>query len=1179
MVRTARSLAEPSQFRSPQCKKIGSNAAGISAQAENGAMRLKMTGTAEYRERNSTMHSGIETWTRARWFNLTIALLLSIVCFAAAAAAQNPLALVAPVVPLGNPAAQAVVDRLAAFGSGLPDGAWRYHADDLAHGEDPALDDSSWQVGEGTYDTPDGSVWFRRTLVIPRTFQGYPLDGVRLFFQFHAKAHGATPEILYVNGRRLALGEDLEPEELAITPGETLHIAVKVLQTAGDKHITPASYILRFPATQTNLATRPNPADLGDELRSIDVLLPALTADAATLASEQKLLNEAALAVDLHALDTGDQAGFDASLLRARSILESLRPLIRRNAILQTGNSHIDTAWLWPETETVDIVRRTFSTALQLMPEYPNYTFSQSVALYSAWMQEKYPQIFAEMKQRTQEGRWEPVGGMWVEPDLNMPDGESIVRQLLIGKTYFRTQMGVDVHIGWNPDSFGYNWQLPQIYKRSGIDDFVTQKMGWNDTNHLPLKLFWWQSPDGSRVLTYFPNAYHENTDPVDESQELAKAATLVPGENTIMRLFGVGDHGGGPTRVMLDDIQHSTRPDALLPKVSFSTAGNFFSSVRSNLANPASAPVWNYETLAENQASLPAYQGGPVQIPVWNDELYLEFHRGTYTSQAAHKRNMRVSEESMLNAEKWASLAWLGGQSYPAEPLNDAWKKVLVGQFHDLAAGSGIAVIYKDAERDYDSVRQTTGEVTEHSLDEIAAHSDTRAPQGSVPLLVFNPLAWQRTDLVEADVQLPAPAGGGIAVRTAEGKPVVAQVLHADPATARYHLLLRADDVPSLGFAVLQAGPGRSAAPTDLKASGTTLENALLRVVVDPANGCITHIVDKKTGFDSIAAGGCGNDLQTFVDKPIRYDAWNIDAGTFDKMTPIRTVDSVQLVEQGPLRAVLRIQRHWSHSTFTQDIALYAGIDRVDVRSRIDWHEHHVMLKAAFPLAASSAEATYEIPYGSIQRPTTRNNPVERAKYEVPALRWADLGDGQHGFSLLNDSKYGYDALSNVLRLSLLRSPTYPDPDADQGMQRFAYSLYPHAGTWQQSMTMRRGYEFNYRLTAIQTTVHPGALKAAQSFVGVEGDNVVLTAMKKAEESNDLILRLFEWQGKAATVRIAAPGSPVSAEEVGMMETDSLGALPLAAGSISLDIKPYQIRTIRVHYADAAQLWAAAQQ
>jgi alpha-mannosidase len=283
-----------------------------------------------------------------------------------------------------------------------------------------------------------------------------------------------------------------------------------------------------------------------------------------------------------------------------------------------------------------------------------------------------------------------------------------------------------------------------------------------------------------------------------------------------------------------------------------------------------------------------------------------------------------------------------------------------------------------------------------------------------------------------------------------------------------------------------------------------------------------------------------------------------------------------VKLVEQGPLRAVLRIERHWSHSTFTQDITLYDGIGRVDVRNEIGWHEKHVLLKAAFPLAASSTEATYEIPYGAIQRPTTRNNPVEQAKFEVPALRWADLGDSQHGFSLLNDSKYGYDAVGNLLRLSLLRSPTYPDPNADQGTQRFTYSLYPHPGGWQQAMTMRKGYEFNYGLTAMQTSGHAGALKTAQSFVSVDGGNVVLTAMKKAEQSNDLILRLFEWQGKAATVRIMAPGVPVSAEEVGMMEQEGLGALPLSDGKISLDIKPYQIRTIRVHYADTAQLWAA---
>jgi alpha-mannosidase len=284
-----------------------------------------------------------------------------------------------------------------------------------------------------------------------------------------------------------------------------------------------------------------------------------------------------------------------------------------------------------------------------------------------------------------------------------------------------------------------------------------------------------------------------------------------------------------------------------------------------------------------------------------------------------------------------------------------------------------------------------------------------------------------------------------------------------------------------------------------------------------------------------------------------------------------------VKLVEHGPLRATIRVQRHWGHSTFTQDVMLYAGVDRVDVRNDFDWQETHVLLKAAFPLAASSAKATYEIPYGTIDRPTTRNNSVEKAKFEVPALRWADLGDGKHGFSLLNDSKYGYDAAGNVLRLSLLRSPTYPDPNTDHGRQQFTYALYPHAGTWQQAMTMRQGYGFNYGLTAIQVTAHGGALGGAHSFLRVEGDNVVLTAMKKAETSHDLVLRLFEWQGNGTDVSIALPGKPESAEEVGMMEGKGIGEIPLSGGKLILSIRPYEIRTVRVHYADNAGLWTPA--
>ncbi len=398
------------------------------------------------------------------------AALFTMLC-ALASAQQDQLA------GFSEPAVKAL-GTLSNMARGLPDGSWRYHAGDVPHGEDPLLDDSAWPVGQGTYDTPAGSIWFRRTLVIPQTLQGYDLNGVRILFQFHAFAHGAMPEILYVNGRRVAMGDNMEPVELVehVQPGESIHIAVKLLQTADVKHITPAGYLIRFDPS------RPDPAVLAEEIRSAAVLLPTLTTDHVALEAQRGVLDDAARAISLSALERNDAGTFDTSLKSAQAILEPLRPILQRASIDLVGNSHIDTAWVWPWTETVDVVRRTFSTALQLMPEYPHYIFTQSVALYGAWMQEKYPDEFEEMKRRTAEGRWEPVGGMWVEPDLNMPDGESLVRQLLIGKTFFRTQMGVDVKVGWNPDSFGYNWQLPQIYKRSGIDYFVTQKLTWNES-------------------------------------------------------------------------------------------------------------------------------------------------------------------------------------------------------------------------------------------------------------------------------------------------------------------------------------------------------------------------------------------------------------------------------------------------------------------------------------------------------------------------------------------------------------------------------------------------------------------------------------------------------------------------------------------------------------------------
>ncbi len=464
-------------------------------------------------------------------------------------------------------------------------------------------------------------------------------------------------------------------------------------------------------------------------------------------------------------------------------------------------------SWLWPWTETVDVVKRTFGTALQLMNEYPDYTYTQSAAQYNSWIADKYPQMNDEIKQRIKEGRWEIVGGMWVEPDLNMPDGEAQVRSILVGKRWFQKEYGVDVRIGWNPDSFGYTWQLPQIYKRSGIDYFVTQKMTWNDTNQLPFKLFWWESPDGSKVLTYFPHDYaNDNLNPVRLSYDLAQARQRAPGMAEIMDLYGIGDHGGGPTRAILDEGVHWMQPDKVVPKSNFGTAQSYFTSIESKIA--ADSPVWDYDSIAKGYKPPATPADGQVAIPTWKTEMYFEYHRGVMTTQANHKRNMRDSEEQALNAEKFASLAWLDGKPYPGNELTEAWKKITFNDFHDLAPGSGIGIIYKEAQEEFDDVRWSTNEISQKSIKALQARIDTHVAAG-VPVLVLNPLAWERTGPVTVDVQLPSAAAGGVSVLDAANHVVPSQILKSDSKTNTYTLLILANSVPSLGYKVLHVVPG----------------------------------------------------------------------------------------------------------------------------------------------------------------------------------------------------------------------------------------------------------------------------------------------------------------------------------------------------------------------------------
>jgi len=1055
-----------------------------------------------------------------------------------------------------SPTSQKIIGRLSSFDN-LPAEQWRYHSGDLAHGESPSLDDSSWALVEPGSSAPTGAVWYRHIVEVPKALNGYDLTGSQIWFKFQADANGPVPQIVYFNGRRVALGDDLEPIVVfdQAKPGDKVLIAVKLMATVDKKIFRGTSLKIDF------APGRPNPEDLRLEFLSATLLIPSLSKGPA---EDLATLQHAITTVDLSALDANDPSKFDASLTQARKELEPLKPMLKQATLHLTGNSHIDAAWLWPWTDSVDVVKRTFGTALQLMNEYPDYTYTQSAAQYNEWIANKYPEMNEEIKKRIKEGRWEVVGGMWVEPDLNMPDGESQVRSLLLGKRFYQKQYGVDVRVGWNPDSFGYNWQLPQIYKRSGVDYFVTQKMAWSDTNQLPFKLFWWESPDGSKVLTYFPHDYaNNNLNPVRLSADLVQARKFAPGIEEMMDLYGIGDHGGGPTRAILDEGEHWEKPDTIMPKMQFGLAQPFFTRAEQNLA--PDSMEWNYTSIAKGY-TFPKPEEGKVAIPTWKDEMYLEYHRGVFTTQANHKRNMRESEEQALNAERYASFAWLNGDAYPNSELTEAWKKITFNDFHDLAAGSGIGIIYKEAQDDFDQVRRATNEISAKALHTLAAGVNTRGA-GEVPVLVFNPLAWPRSGVVTVDVQLPETSANGVSVVDAHGRILPTSVLFSDAKTNMYKMLVDVKEVPSLGYEVLHVTSGVKPFVSELKADGTTMENAALRVVVDPKTGCITSLFDKRANFESIAKGACGNQLQTFKDTPKDYDAWNIDPGTLDHMTPIEEVDSVALVEKGQMRATVRVSRTWQSSKFVQDITLYAGANTVDVVNDIDWHETHVLLKAAFPLAASGPMATYEIPYGSIERPTTRNNSWEDARFEVPALRWADLGDSQHGFSLINESKYGYDAKDNVLRLSLLRSPTSPDPVADRGHQHFSYALYPHAGTWKEALTERVGYEYNYKLQAMQVESHTGSLPAEHSYLSVAPENVVLTAVKKAEDDNGLIFRVFEWAGKESEVTFTVPAGATAATETNLMEKPTGTPLPLSGDKVTTPIHPYEILSLRVDY------------
>jgi len=1115
--------------------------------------------------------------------------LLAVLLVSACAFAQTATAPPDPYKP--------VLDRLQSI-TVIPLPTWQIHAADLAHGEDPALSTAAWQPVKLKQDW-QGSRWLRLAFEVPAQLNGYGLQGARIALDLHVSSDDAIQVSVFANGSMV--GRTDEDGQVPITlienaqPGQKLLLAVRVLDSGGggccggnSTRVERAELRIEPPAN------RPDPALMRLQLLSAE---PLISAYSDGKAQRRQQLDAAVKAINLGALDKGDQQAFDASLRDAQAELDALRPYMKQFSIAAVGNSHIDMAWLWPWTETVEVVRNTFGTALELMREYPDFKFTASTAQAYEWMEEKYPALFREIQQRVKEGRWEVIGGMWVEPDLNMPDGESLVRQIFYGKRYFRDNFGVDIKIGWNPDSFGYNWQLPQIYKRSGIDYFVTQKLLWaHEFTTFPYRLFWWQAPDGSRLLTYFPSDYANQIDPQKMARDSAAYGPTMwkyeggtnsapAGALDMMYLYGVGDHGGGPTRLDLDTALRWQKNDVVYPQLNFSTASQYFADLEKNKSE--------------------------LKIPTWDGELYFQYHRGVQTTQSEEKKLNRQSETRVLVAEKLGSIESLFIHQYPEPQLDDAWKNVLFNQFHDILPGSGIHINYVDAARRYDETQRITFEITRMTLNHIAS----LVKSDGVSVLVFNPLSWKQTGEVQVTAQFPSLPSPLSVTAVDPGKtPLLTEVVSSNPATGLVTIRILATDVPATGYKLIQllpASPKLVAGTPEMTANSihvqrpllhateTSLENELVKLVVDPRTGCITSLFDKRSNTEALALPvqsegspaaspdgmPCGNLLQAFVDKPKRWDAWNIDADFVKQHWDLMQAEEVTLAENTPLRAVIRVKHHFQKSSFVQDITLYAGVPRVDVHMQADWHEQHILLKVAFPVNARSDHATYEIPFGSVERPTTRNTPAEKAQFEVPALRWGDIsgptlpptpgekggapraeGGAAHGFSLLNDSKYGYDARDNVLRLSLLRSPTWPDAETDQGHHEFTYSLYPHGGTWREALTVRQGYELNYPLMAVTTGQHPGPLPAEKSFFGTAEDNVVITAVKKAADDDALIVRFYEWAGKKGDIHLQLPQPATAAWETNLMEVVQ-GPLLHDGNAVVVPTNPYEIKTVKVRF------------
>jgi alpha-mannosidase len=822
-----------------------------------------------------------------------------------------------------------------------------------------------------------------------------------------------------------------------------------------------------------------------------------------------------------------------AQLKGAKNALKEV--LARRNGarphhMTAVGHAHIDTAWLWPLREAVRKCSRTFSTMLDYLKKRPEFRFSCSQAQHYAWMKAHYPSIYQGIRAAVKRGQWEPIGSMWVEPDCNVPSGESFIRQILHGKRFFQKEFGLETRDCWLPDAFGYSAALPQIFAGCGIDSFISQKLSWNQYNKFPHHTLEWEGIDGTRIFSHFPPADTYNAEINPKTMKYAAENFRHKGERQHSLMpFGWGDGGGGPTLLQLDYAERLKNLEGF-PTLKIGTVKEFLENAKAEKA----------------------------ELPVWVGELYLELHRGTFTTQARAKRGNRKSEIALHDAEfldvaaRLLDVPFKEKASRPERAVYDvsvnekvdqtthraaldrAWKLTLLNQFHDILPGSSIGWVYDDVEKDYAVVESITSQIHATVLESIAQQVDTLSLKK--PVLVFNTQSFERSEVMG----LP---GGHFQYLT----------------------------IPSYGYAVVETSPGKILPPdqpvsiTKVK-KGFVLENGLILVQINE-HGQLTRLLDKQARREVLEEGCRGNVFQLFQDRPSKHDAWDIDIFYREMMEEMQGETVLSVLTEDPWRCVLRVTHRFGNSELEQDIVLSAESRRLDFVNRVDWQERHRLLKVAFPLQVHAPAATGEIQFGHVQRATHANTPWDAAQFEFCAQRWVDLSETGYGAALLNDCKYGYDVSGSTLRLSLLRSPAMPDPEADRGKHQFTYSLFPHVGSWQTGGVLEAAAALNAPLKhyAVPSTgSRSGTLPASMSLFQVEEGTAVLETVKRAEDSEDVILRLYESQGARGRTVLVTPLAFQGAVRTDLLENETT-ALVMKNGKVTFDLKPFEIITLKL--------------